>query len=418
MSNHKTVPAILACLLALAACTKKEAKEAEPVAPVQVAALAQDSIRRLVEGDAVLFPIDQSAVAPKIGAPIRKFLIDRGDRVRAGQVLAVLENRDLIAAEAAAKGQVEQAQANLSALENAQLPESEVKAQTDVQSAQEQFDAAKKILESRQKLLQEGALARKQVDDAQVVFAQVKAQLDTAREHLRVLQSAGKAEQIKLAKAQLASAQAQYQSAVAQVAYSEVVTPIAGVIADRPLYPGEMASAGAPIATVMDVSRVRAIVNVPLVQATSVRTGAAATIRTSDGQTVQGRVTVVSPATDPASTTVQVWVEADNPGGRLKPGASVHVAILCETVKNAVVAPSAAILPAEEGGTMVLVVGADSAVHQKKVEVGLRDGDKVQILSGVSPGDQVVTVGGIGLEDNAKVRVVKPGEKEDEGEKK
>ena len=182
--------------------------------------------------------------------------------------------------------------------------------------------------------------------------------------------------------------------------------------------PGEMASAGAPIATVMDVSRVRAIVNVPLVQATSVRTGAAATIRTSDGQTVQGRVTVVSPATDPASTTVQVWVEADNPGGRLKPGASVHVAILCETVKNAVVAPSAAILPAEEGGTMVLVVGADSAVHQKKVEVGLRDGDKVQILSGVSPGDQVVTVGGIGLEDNAKVRVVKPGEKEDEGEKK
>ena len=102
---------------------------------------------------------------------------------------------------------------------------------------------------------------------------------------------------------------------------------------------------------------------------------------------------------------MQVWVEADNPGEQLKPGASVHVAIIVATIKDATVVPAAAILPGEEGGTAVLTVSGQHRAP-KKVEVGVREGDKVQILSGVSPGDQVITVGGIGLDDKAKVRVV------------
>ena len=64
-------------------------------------------------------------------------------------------------------------------------------------------------------------------------------------------------------------------------------------------------------------------------------------------------MTVVSPATDPNSTTVQVWVQAENPGEQLKPGTSVHVAIVTEIIKAATVVPIAAILPGEEGGTAV-----------------------------------------------------------------
>jgi RND family efflux transporter MFP subunit len=127
-------------------------------------------------------------------------------------------------------------------------------------------------------------------------------------------------------------------------------------------------------------------------------------------------VTVVSPATDPSSTTVQVWAEAANPAERLKPGGSVRLSIVTETVPRAVVIPAAAILPGEEGGTAVLVVSADSTVHRKAIMTGARDGDKVQILSGVSAGEQVVTGGGVGLDDNAKVRIVKPGAKDDAGE--
>jgi HlyD family secretion protein len=406
---------LLAVLVSSAGCSKKEAPEVEAAAPVQVAAVTRDTVRRLVEADAILAPVDESAITPKISAPVREFLVRRGDPVRAGQVVAVLENRDLVAAANAAKGQVEQAEANLSSLENAQIPESEVKARTDVQSAQEQFDAAKKVLESRQKLFQDGALARKMVEDQQVVFAQAKAQLETAQEHMRALQSSGKTEQIKSARAQVASAQGQYQAAEAQVAYSRITSPIDGVVADRPLYAGEMAAAGAPLMTVMTVSRVIAKANVPQSQAAAIRVGDPATIRLTDSETeVPGRVTVVSPATDPASTTLQVWVEAENRNGLLKPGATVRVAIVADVIKDAVVVPSSAILPGPEGGNIVLIVGADSVAHQKKVEIGVRDGDKTQVLSGVAPGEQVVTVGGVGVDDSAKVRIVKAGDQDAE----
>jgi len=415
--RHGGVAALLILCWLASGCARKEAAEVESVAPVEVAAVAQDSIRRVVEADAVLYPIDQASVMPKISAPVQKFLVNRGDHVRAGQLLAVLENRDLVAAENAAKSQVDQAEANLRSTESATVPEAAMKAQTDVASCQEQLDASRRALESRQKLFQDGALARKSVDDAAVTYAQAKAQFETAREHLRAFESVGKQEQIKTAQAQVAAAQAQYRSAAAQVSYSQIASPIAGVIADRPLYAGEMAAPGGPLLTVMDTSRVVARANIPQALTATIRIGNTAAIRLSDGQTdVPARVTVVSPATDPASTTVQVWAEAANPGERLKPGASVRLSIVTETIPRATVIPATAILPGEEGGAAVLVVTADSTVHQKKIETGARDGDKVQILSGVSPGEQVVTAGGVGLDDNSKVRIVKPGAKDEAGE--
>ena len=354
---------------------------------------------------------------PKLSAPVQRFLVNRGDRVKAGQLLAVLENRDLVAAENAARSQVDQAEANLRSTESAAVPEAVMKAQTDVASAQEQIDAARRALESRQKLFQDGALARKSVDDAAVTYAQAKAQFETASEHLRTFQSVGKQEQLKTAQAQVAAAQAQYRSAAAQVSYSEIASPITGVIADRPLYAGEMAAPGSPLLMVMDTSRVVARANIPQALTANIGIGNAAVIRLTDGGTeVPARVTVVSPATDPASTTVQVWAEAANPGERLKPGAGVRLSIVTATIPRAVVIPAAAILPGEEGGAAVLVVAADSTVHRKTIATGARDGDKVQILSGVSSGEQVVVAGGVGLDDNAKVRIVKPGARDEAGE--
>jgi RND family efflux transporter MFP subunit len=168
-----------------------------------------------------------------------------------------------------------------------------------------------------------------------------------------------------------------------------------------------MATPGTPLLVVMDISRVVARVSVPQSQAASVKVGHLATITQVDsGQEVPGKVIVVSPATDPASTTVQVWVEAENPGEKLKPGASVHAVIVTELFKAATVVPVAAILPGEEKGTAVLTVSADSTAHKKQVELGVREGDKVQILSGVRPGEEVVVVGGLGVDDKAKVKVI------------
>ncbi len=404
----------LALLIALAACSKKEAEKPEPIAPVQVATVATDTIRKLVDADAILYPIEQTPIVPKITAPIAKFNVNRGDHVRAGQVVARLENRDLIAAVAVAKAQMEQADSNLRATSGASVPDQVTKAQTDVTAAKEQLDAAQKVLESRRKLVEQGALARKLADDQQVLVAQAQAQYQTAQEHLRALQSVGKQEQVAGAQAQVDAAKAQYQAAQSQVAYSEVKSPISGVVSDRPLYEGEVAQPGTPLLTVMNISSIVARANVPQNQAMSVKAGQEATIKLTDGSLeIPAKVSVVSPATDPASTTVQVWVQAANPGERLKPGTSVRVTIVTAILKDVTVVPASAILPGEEGGTVVDTIGADSTIHQKKVEVGVREPDKVQILSGVSPGDQIVVVGGLGVDDNAKVRIVKPGAEEE-----
>lgn len=408
--------------LAASACGKKE-KEAEPVVPVQVAPAIKGTIRQIVKADAILYPRDQANIMPKISAPVRRFLVNRGDHVKQGQLLAVLENRDLVAAALASKGQYGQAEANYRSTAAANVPEQVTKAQTDVQAAQQQLDAAKKLLDSRQQLLREGALARKLVDEAQVAYAQADAQFETARQHLQVFQSVAKDEQIKSAAAQVEAAKGQYQSAEAQVSYSEIRSPITGVITDRPLYAGEMANTGSPVLTVMDMSSVVARVNMGQDQAKDIKVGDQATLNPADGSDpLTGKVTVVSPAVDQNSTTVQVWIAAPNTGDRVRAGASVHVEILAATIDNATVVPASALLPSDEGGTVVMTVDDKGVAHQKRVQVGVREPELVQIVAGVDVGDRVVTVGGLGLEDKAKVRVLKPGEKtgaeeEDEDEK-
>jgi HlyD family secretion protein len=408
---------ITACLLLTSACSKKEEKEAEAPAPVQVTAVTQDTIRRIVSGDGVLFPQDQASVTPKIAAPVQKFYVTRGDHVKAGQLLATLENRDLVAAVAEAKGALDQAESGFRNTQGATVPEAVVKAQTDVDAARQAREAAQKLLSSREQLSKEGALAHRQVDEAQVAYAQANSQFRAAEEHLRALQTVSKDEQIKTATAQVESARSHYQSLQAQVSYSQIVSPIGGVIADRPLYAGEMAAPGAPLLTVMDISRVVARVNVPQAQAGAVKVGHPAILTPTDGgPDVTGKVIVVSPATDANSTTVQVWVQAENPGERLKPGASVHAVIVTEIFKAATVVPAAAILPGEEGGIAVLTVSPDAVAHKKKIEVGVREGDKIQVLNGVQPGEEVVIVGGMGVDDKAKVKVIDTSVKEEEEE--
>jgi multidrug efflux pump subunit AcrA (membrane-fusion protein) len=402
-----TIFILTSCLAAMSGCSKKEESEAEAPAPVQVTAVTQDTIRRIVNGDGMLFPRDQASVMPKIASPVEKFYVNRGDHVKQGQLLAVLESRDLTAQAAEGQGAMDQAESNLRTTSGASVPEAVVKAQTDVDADRQAMDAAKKVFDSREQLFKQGALAQRQVDEALVSYTQAKAQFDSAQEHLRVLQAVAKEEQIKTASSQVESAKAHHQSLEAQLSYARILSPIGGVVADRALYAGEMATPGTPLLVVMDISRVVARVSVPQSQAATVKVGHPATITQVDsGQEVPGKVIVVSPATDPASTTVQVWVEAENPGEKLKPGASVHAVIVTEMFKAATVVPVAAILPGEEKGTAVLTVSADSTAHKKKVELGVREGDKVQILSGVKPGEEVVVVGGLGVDDKAKVKII------------
>lgn len=407
----------LAICVAISNCSKPKEAETEPVVPVQIAEVKRDSIDRIVTAQAILYPVDQANVMPKISAPVKVFHVQRGDHVSQGQLLAVLENKDLQAAVGDSQAAHEQAQSALRTTTSATVPEDLNKAQQDVQAARQSMEAAQKLYESRKQLFDQGALARRLVDEANVAYVQARSQYEIASKHLQAVQNISRVEQVKSAQAQVQSAQSKYEGSQAQLSYSEIRSPIAGTIADRPFYAGEMASPGVPLLTVMNISRVIARANFPVAQAALLKIGQPATITQTDASLEgAGRVTVVSPAVNPNSTTVEVWVEAANPGERFKPGATVRVDIHAETIKDAVVIPTTALLPSAEGGVQVMVVTADSVAHERKVEVGIREPEKVQIVKGVEVGEKVITVGGVGLEDKAKVRVT-TGKEDEKGEK-
>jgi len=414
--NKIGIVSVIVGLALLAGCgkaKKEEAAEAEAPTPVLVENATLGAIDHVVTADAVLFPINQANVTPKISAPVKRVLVNRGDHVRAGQLIAELESSDLAAAVEEAKFQYEQAQSAYATVTGATVVEDQTKAQADVQSAQSAFDAATKLYDSRVGLQKEGALAQRQVDETKLQMVQAQVQLETAQQHLKSLNGVGRQEAIRAAQAQMNAAKAHVDTLGVQLSYARILSPISGVVADRPVYAGEMASAGMPLISIVDISQVRAVANVPVKEAESIRAGRPARVAGPDGD-IPGTVTVVSPSANANATTVEVWVQIANPGERLKPGATARVSIIAETIQNTLVVPASALLNGDEGRQKVMVISSDSVAHERAVAVGVRQGARVQILSGVQPGDQVVTSGGLGLEDKAKVAIQQPKSEDDD----
>src|ERR1700692_590685 len=395
----------LALSLLLAACSKDKGDTA-PTVSVQVAPVEKTTIQHVIKTEAILFPRQQAAIVSKISAPVQQFLIKRGSPVHKGQLLAVLENRDLSAAAQENQGALNQAQATYATTTAAGLPEEMQKAEADAQQAKQALDAQEKVYQSRQQLYEEGALPRKELDQSGVEIVQARNQYAMAKRHLDTLQAIGKQQELKAAAGQLESAKGKYLGAAAQLSYSEIRSPIDGVVTDRPLYPGEMAAAGSAVVTVMDVSSVIAKAHIPQADAALLKIGDKGTI-TVPGleKPVEGKITVVSPALDPNSTTVEVWLEAKNPKHQLKPGTSVQLSLTAQTVKDALVVPASSVITTPEGAPAVMLAGADGRAHQKAVKLGIRNGDDVQIVEGVTDADKVISTGAYGLPDKTKIKI-------------
>lgn len=371
--------ALSAALLA-SGCSKGEVAEASPTVTVQVGAAENETIERKVSAEATLYPLEQAAIIAKIASPVRKFYVDRGSRVHAGELLAELENQDLLAAKMENEGNYAQAEAG--------YEQAVQKAQQDLKLSKETLDAAQNLYEARQNLYKQGAAAAKDVDDANVALIQARNTYETSQKQL----------DLKVAEGQLAAAKGKNAAVEVGLNYSKIVSPIDGVVTDRPLYPGEMASSAGPLITVMNLSQIVARAHIDQREASQLKVGNAATISVP-GQpgALKGKVSLVSPALDPTSTTVEVWVQAPNPGERLRPGTDVQVQIVAQAVPHAIVIPAEALLTTSEGDTSVIVLDTDNKPHKKKVKVGIRDAGAVQITEGLQGGERVVTVGAFAL---------------------
>jgi HlyD family secretion protein len=425
MMFKRILPALSLALLVWG-CSSKTATEpeTEPVVTVDVAPVLSSSIQQKVGADAVLYPLQQAAIIPKVQAPVKKFYVERGAPVRAGQLLAELENQDLAGAVAEARAAFDQAEANYETTAQATVPEEAQKAELDVKAAKDALDNAQRLYDARQNLFKEGAIAEKDVKDAQVALTQAQNQYDIARTHLQSVQRVSMDQSIKAAAAQRDAAKARLESAQAQLSYSRITSPINGVVTDRPGFAGEMPASGTPLVTVMDLSQVIARAHVSQQDAAQLKVGNPANIFPLGGSApVAGKVTVVSPALDGANTTVEVWIQAPNTGAVLKPGTSLRVEAIAKTAANALVIPEEAVLARPSGSTLVITVDSENKPEKKTVMLGVHDAGMVQVLSGLTSGDRVVTAGVFELDKldedvlaKTKLQIAPPKEEEEEDE--
>ena len=180
---------------------------------------------------------------------------------------------------------------------------------------------------------------------------------------------------------------------LATLNYSRLASPIDGVVTDLPFYPGETAPSGAAVVTVMDLARVIARVHVSQADAIELAVGNDASLIGLNGVPVPAKITQVSPALDAANTTVEVWVEADNKDGKLRPGSSLRVEMVAKTVPNALIIPQQAVMTSPTGATFAILIDKDNKPHMRKIAVGIRDAGKAQVTDGLASGDRVATTG-------------------------
>ena len=364
--------------------------------------------------DAILAPLAQAAIEPKITAPVRKFYVQRGDKVKEGELLVALENTDLTAAALDNTGSYMAAEAAYATATKAQVPEDAQKAELDFAQAKANLDLNQSIVNSRKQLFAEGAIPGRDLDTAQAALVQVQAAYDSAARHLDSVKNVSREAALKAAQGQLSSAEGKLKGAQAQVSYSEIHSPINGVVTDRPLYAGETATAGAPLLTVMDTSSLLAKTHVAESVVQRMKVGDEAEVRVPGvADPVPAKISLISPALDPGSTTIEVWLKIDNKAGKLKVGTPVKASVTGKTVDKAWKVPASAVLTAQDGTKSVMMVGSDGTAHRKPVTLGISDGDDVQVTSGLSASDMVITGGAYGLDEGTKVKVG-PAEADDE----
>ena len=230
---------------------------------------------------------------------------------------------------------------------------------------------------------------------------QAQAAYQAATEHLATQQSVSRQAALTSAKGQLASAEGKYLGANTQVSYAEIHSPISGIVTDRPLFAGETASAGTPLLTVMDTSSLLAKVHLAQSLSQRLALGGAAEILVPGLDTpFEAEVSLISPALDAGSTTVEVWLRLENAGGTLKVGTPVHVRVAGRRAEQALLVPESAV-----NKDYVMVIGTDGIARRRSITIGIRDSGKAQILAGLSQRDRIVTTGVFTLDDGAKIEV-------------
>ncbi len=367
--------------------------------PVEVRDLSQ---RLRVSGQ--VQPIRQVNVSPREAGRLAELLVDQGDEVVAGQVLARMDYGDLASGIRQAQARIQELQARLAEVQAGERPQVIAAAQARVEAARSQVDLAQKELERIQALVQEGVVARSELDQRLARLEQAQADLQAAQQELERLQAGSRPETLQQIQAQIAQAQAELAQRQSRLAEAEIRAPFSGVVVQRfaevgsfvtptTVAPEATAASSSSILTLAQGIEVRA--EVPEAQIAQVRVGQPVEIQSLayPDRVVRGQVKRIAPATVVVRevTVFRVFIEPEAGADFLRIGMNVAVDFLGEQYPQALTVPSVAIL--REGGQegVILLDPQTQRPIYRAVKTGLTQGGITQVLSGLQAGDRVFT---------------------------
>ena len=387
-----------------------------PVVSVRVARAEKQEIAAPVSAVGTIFAREQATVGVKVSAQIKTMALLKNKVVKAGEVIAVLESRDLLAQRNEALAALNQERASERSVTTGTIPQTNAQDQKALRDAQAKVKTARATYQRRLALFEKGGISQKDLEGSQLDVTTAENELRLAEQTIALRTKSINPNDAALAAAKVAAAQQHLATLDAQLSYSVIRAPISGLITDQFQYEGDFAAAGGKLVSIADMSQV--IVKAPFSDtvAAQLKVGDSATVLPTDttSEELKGQITLLSRSSDPTNRTVEVWVALANETGRLRANGAAQITISAQAKSDAVVVPASAVTleasNADEG--TVMVVDDRSIARETKVTVGIRTSDKMEITEGLKGGESVVIEGNFALADGAKVEVAKEGKEE------
>jgi RND family efflux transporter MFP subunit len=386
---------------------------ATAVTRVDVTTATQQPLTAYVETIGTLFPRSQATIGAKLGGQITKMPLLKNRTISEGEVIATFQAADLAAQRAEAAAALEQARVNQRTLVTATMPQNAAAQEKALQDARANTATAQALVNSRQQLYAEGALSKKDLEAAQLALTLATDDLRLAERNNSLRTTAADPSQRALADQQVTQAQEHLAQLDAQLSYAVIRAPFRGAVTEQFQFEGDYVPAGAKLVTLADLSEVIVKAAFADTVAAKLHVGSSVLVLPADvsSQQLMGTVSLISNSIDPTNRTVELWIRLPNDRGALRSGGSARVRVAQKTVDQALVVPATAVtLDASTGDSgIVMVVDAQSIAHERKVMVGIRANNLMEISSGLKPGEIVVTNGAYALPDGTKVQTSSTG---------
>ncbi len=366
---------------------------------VEVAPVTQGMVEEKILRTGDIAPEVQVMIYSKVQGWVEKINVREGDRVKAGQVLARLDSREAEAAVAQAKANQEAAVARLKQVKAI----AEETVQSQIQQAKANLELAEADLKRFLELHQKDFISRQQLDESRMKYNVAKANYDLA---LNSIRQKTWENDIALAEAQVRQAKATLDLMQAQSANLVITSPMNGGVTKRFVDPGTMVKDTTPILTLMDLTEMKMVVNVIEREFIHLQKGQPVkiTVTAFPDRTFAGRIEIITPALELQSRTAEIQISIPNPGFLLKPGMFGRAEILLRANPKAVLLPIQSLVT-QVDKDFVYVLQENNKVLRRQVRKGVVMDTKVEILQGVSPGEQVVVAGQSALKEGVQVRL-------------